>query len=170
MDDLSEIIEDLDSTIYSIWTYYIKKDFLKRIFIYNEHELIACFYYHLRRRIEDMNYNNIRVFLEFPYEKNPRKRYDLIVMTNKENLPWEKHPFMRHQEGEILFAIEFKFIQNISYWENIHKDIEKLFKLKEVHKEIQKLYFISIGKFDIESITNRIKTNNPRNFKKSFFI
>lgn len=136
---------ELEEEIEYIWKYKIKDDFLNRIFLYNEIELVASLYYHLRNFIKNRQLDAIRVFLETPIFGDSR-RCDMVIMGADNLFPWEKHPFLTRQEGETLFAFEFKFVSDFKNNSPIKKDIEKLLEIQNKKISLQRLYLGFIGK------------------------
>lgn len=141
-----EISIELEEAIEDFWKFEVKNDFLNRIFLYNEAELVASLYYHLRNYVAKRELNEIRVFLEVSIFDNRRKKCDMVIMGADNDFPWEKHPFLTIQEGETLFAFEFKFVSEFNDNSRIKEDMEKLLEIQEKKKSSQRLYFGYVGK------------------------
>lgn len=158
---LEEIVNYIEEEIEYIWRFKIKKDFLDRVFLYYESELVASFYYHLRKHLDAFEYDTIRIFSETStFERGSSKRYDMTIMFEDEYFPWKKHPLMCKQLGTILFAFEFKFVPAIKKIGSINKDISKLMKARKDGKYPQRGFFAFIGDVNFYMLKRVIKDNN----------
>ena len=131
-------LKKIDSTIKTIWTKSIQRDFRNNKIGFHESTLVSAFYFHLPPFIEQDR--TLRIYLEYFYDK---KRYDMVIFK-KGTTKLQKNKWNR-KFGDPWMIIEFKYHPKLEV-DSANYDINKIRDLSNSISSIERLYFFSIDK------------------------
>ncbi|MHA1303890.1 MAG: hypothetical protein ACTSQE_12835 [Candidatus Heimdallarchaeaceae archaeon] len=157
---------DLEKIITNAWK-NIPESFYERKILYYEQTLVSCFYYEIRRELEQ-DFPLMRVIAEHQFKLKKPIDLALVEFANMEEL--SNYRLFSKNPVKLRVAMEFKCNSGYSPIgeKQIFADIKKLRCLTEKHPEIELCYVFYTGEKRIEWIEEKIKSKFDQSFKQRF--
>lgn len=170
--ELLDSYEELERIISNIWLKKIPEDFRKRYFVRYESTLVACFYFHLRRKLN--KFPLLRVFLESTKSKKSKKmHHDLIIYKydSKEEINEQEVNTLKFI-GKPLIVIEFKIVGKITskQFREIKNDVKRLSLSAEENSSIERCYMLYLTNRKVDNIDEYFTPEKWLKFKNKLIV